>query len=91
MAEHFGLDNDNLPADAFPLQCKMIAREHNNDKQLILKSNFHMNAFCGGGEKQEPICQNDKIVIPTTLYKNVVDWYHTIALYAIPVKRAPNR
>ena len=25
MAEHFGLDDEDLPADAFPLQYKMIA------------------------------------------------------------------
>ena len=41
MAEHFGLDDEDLPADAFPLQYKMIAREKNKDKNLfkLLKSN----------------------------------------------------
>ena len=90
MPEHFGLDNDNLPADAFPIQYKMIARAQNNkDKNLIklLKSNtpsFHIKAFCGGGKKRELICHN-KIIILSSLQRRVVEWYHT-ALYH-PVER----
>ena len=50
MAEHFGLDDEDLPADAFPLQYKMIARKQNKDKNLfkLLKSNtpgFHIKAM----------------------------------------------
>jgi hypothetical protein len=82
MAEHFGIDDDDLPADAFPLQYKMIAREQNKDKELLkqLKSNtsgFYIKAFRGGGKKRELICHNGKIVIPASLQKRVVEWYHT--------------
>ena len=61
----------------------MIAREQNKDKNLfkLLKSNtpgFHIKAFCGGGKKRELICHNNKIVIPASLQKRVVEWYHTI-------------
>ena len=83
MAEHFGLDDEDIPANAFPLQYKMIAREQNKDKNLfkLSKSNtpgFHIKAFCWGGKKREFICHNDKIVIPASLQKRVVEWYHTI-------------
>ena len=82
MAEHFGLDDDDLLADAFPLQYKMISGEQKKDKNLfkLLQSNtpgFHIKAFCGGGKKRELICHNNKIVIPSSLQKRVVDWYHT--------------
>ena len=72
MAEHFGLDDEDLPADAFPLQYKMIAREQNKDKNLFkfLKSNtpgFHIKAFCGGSKKRELIWHNNKMIILSSL------------------------
>ena len=45
MAEHFGLDDDDLPADAFPLQYKMIAREQNKDKTCLNYYNQTLPAF----------------------------------------------
>ena len=62
MADHFGLDNEDLPADALPLQYKMIAREKSNTP-----AGFHIKAFCGDGKKRELICHNNKIIIPTSL------------------------
>ena len=81
MTELFGLDDKDLPINAFPLQYKMIAREQNKDRNLfkLLKSTntpgFHIKAFCEGRKKQELICQNRKIVIPALLPKRVVGWY----------------
>ena len=82
MAEHFGLDDDDLPADAYPLHYKLIAREQNKDRNLfkLLKSNtsgYTIKSFCGGGKKRDLICHNDKIVIPSSLQRRVVEWYHT--------------
>ena len=82
MAKHLGLDDDDLPADAYPLHYKLIAREQNKDRNLfkLLKSNtsgYTIKSFCGGGKKRDLICHNDKIVIPSSLQRRVVEWYHT--------------
>ena len=82
MVEHFGLDDDDLPADAYPLHYKLIAKEQNKDRNLfkLLKSNtsgYTIKSFCGSGKKRDLICHNDKIVIPSSLQKRVVEWYHT--------------
>ena len=81
LADHFGLDDDDLPADAYPLQYKIIALHQRKQSNLLtkLKANhdgFHLKSFCGGGKKRDLICRNDKIVIPTTLQRRVVEWYH---------------
>jgi hypothetical protein len=51
------------------------------DNELLnkLKNNaYHLKFFCGGGKKRDLICRKDKIVIPTTLQRRVVDWYHSV-------------
>jgi hypothetical protein len=83
LADHFALDDDDLPADAFPLQYKLIALHQRKDKQLLSKlhttsTGYHIKSFCGGGKKRDLICRNDKIVIPSTLQRRVVEWYHSV-------------
>jgi hypothetical protein len=98
LAYHFGLDDNDLPADAFPLQYKSIAQHQNLQKDLFQKltsnsNTYHLKSFCGGGKKRTLICHNDKIVIPTTLQQSVVSWFHNIPIryYAILVKLEQNR
>jgi Integrase zinc binding domain/RNase H-like domain found in reverse transcriptase len=83
LADHFALDDDDLPDDAFPLQYKQIALHQRKDKDLMSKlhttsTGYQLKAFCGGGKKRDLICCNDKIVIPSTLQKRVVEWYHSV-------------
>jgi hypothetical protein len=83
LAEHFGLEDDDLPKDAFPLSYKFIGHHQNNQKDLFTKVNnklngFHLKTFRGGRKRRQLICRNDKIVIPDTLQRRVVEWYHTI-------------
>ena len=83
MADHFALDDKDLPEDAFPLQYKQIAFYQCKDCDLLtkLKCNstvYHIKSFCGGGKKLDLICHNDKIVIPTMLHRHVVEWYHSV-------------
>ena len=83
MADHFALDDEDLPEDAYPLQYKYIAVQQRKDKELLSKlkqgSNaYHVKSFCGGGKKRDLICRNDKIVIPTNLQRRVVKWYHNV-------------
>jgi hypothetical protein len=81
LADHFGLEDDDLPPDAYPLQYKTIAHYQWKQNDLISKvrknhEGFQIKSFCGGGKKRDLICYNEKIVIPTALQRHVVEWYH---------------
>jgi len=72
LADHFGLNDDDLPTDAYPLQYKTIALYQNKQDDLVLKvqkhhEGFHLKSFCGGGKKCDLICYKEKIIIPTVL------------------------
>ena len=56
LADNFGLEDDDLPEDIYPLQYKLIAKHQNQQKELFIKLNkqqdgFHLKSFCGGGKK----------------------------------------
>jgi hypothetical protein len=81
LADHFGLHDDDLPADAYPLHYKLIALHQWQQPDLLTKlakdhDGFHLKVFCGGGKKRDLICRNDKIVIPKILQRRIVTWYH---------------
>jgi hypothetical protein len=83
LADHFALQDDDLPDDAFPLNYKLIALHQRKDKELLTKlhtssNDYQVKAFRGGGKKRDLICRNDKIVIPSTLQRRVVEWYHYV-------------
>ena len=83
MVNHFALNDKDLPEDAFPLQYKQIAFYQRKDRDLLTKLKcdstvYHIKSFCGGGKKVDLICRNDKIVIPTTLHRRVIEWYHSV-------------
>ena len=86
LAEHFALEDDDLPDNAFPVHYKLIAQHQNKQKDLFIKlknqDDYHLKSFCGGGKKRTLICRKEKIVIPTTLQRRVVTWYHDILCHA---------
>jgi transposase InsO family protein len=87
LADNFGLEDDDLPEDVYPLQYKLIATHQNKQKDLFIKLNkkqdgFHLKSFCGGGKKRTLICRNEKIIIPKTLQRRVVTWYHDILCHS---------
>jgi hypothetical protein len=56
LADHFALDDDDLPADAFPLQYKLIAFHQRKESELLQKlktarDDYHIKSFCGGSKK----------------------------------------
>jgi len=81
LAENYGLNDEDLPADAFPLTYKQIAREQNKDKLLLekvkTKADYHLKVFRGGGKKRELICKDNKIVLPSSIQRRCIEWYHT--------------
>ena len=87
LADNFGLEDDDLPEDVYPLQYKLIAKHQNQQKELFIKLNkqqdgYHLKSFCGGGKKRNLICRNEKIIIPKTLQRRVVTWYHDILCHS---------
>ena len=70
------------------LKDKLIATHQNQQKDLFIKLNkqqdgFHLKSFCGGGKKRRSlICRNEKIIIPKTLQRRVVTWYHDILCHS---------
>ena len=82
MAECYGLDKSDLPTDLMPVNYKVIEHHQKHDRDLLKKvksftKNYTLKTFHGGGKTRELVCYNGLIVIPKTLKKKVVEWYHT--------------
>ena len=82
MAECYGLDKADLPTDLMPVNYKVIEHHQKHDRDLLKKvksftKNYTLKTFHGGGKTRELVCYNGLIVIPKTLKKKVVEWYHT--------------
>jgi hypothetical protein len=67
MADCYGLDSDDLPDDAFPISYNLMDCKQKKDKTLLKR---------GGGATVCLVCFKDKIVIPTSLTKRIIQWYH---------------
>lgn len=80
LSELFATDLGELPTEAFPLHYKALCYHQQQDKKLLhaLDGNpaFHLKTFHGGGKKRTLICYKDKIVVPDSQQKRVVNWYH---------------
>lgn len=79
---HECLSIDNLPFDAFPLRYDLIRSEQQKVRDLIKRvdkpNDLILRTFVGGGTVSELICdKNGKIIIPTSLQKRVLNWYHS--------------
>ena len=46
-----------------------------------VNNNYHFKTFRGGEKKYPLLCYTGKILIPKTLQKRIVEWYHTTLLH----------
>ena len=80
LGEHFGLEEDDLPKDAFPLSYKTLMQHQQSDKKLqqlaLTNPHYSLTQFHGGGKTRTLITKDNKIVVPATLQKRCVNWYH---------------
>ena len=73
--------------ELYPLRFKTIMKHQKEDKELLqaaeanVTNNYHFKIFRGGGKKYPLLCHSGKIVIPKTLQKRIVEWYHTTLLH----------
>jgi hypothetical protein len=76
----FPLDEEDLPEDAFPIRYRDIAKAQSTDKKLLnnltKKPTYSKHTFRGGDKNHKLICHNEKISIPLSLQKRIVNWYH---------------
>ena len=80
MAEEYGQDLTDLSNDSYPLNYKTIMIHQQKDKELLeltkSQPHYHLKSFLGGRKKIMVICKNNKIVMPKTLQKQCLRWYH---------------
>jgi predicted aspartyl protease len=80
ISECFGFDDEDLPASAFPIRYRDIAKAQKADpslqKKLASHKDYSTATFRGGDKSHELICHNTKIAIPLPLQQRIVDWYH---------------
>jgi hypothetical protein len=80
VTEAFGYDDDDLPADSFPVKYRTIAKAQKKDEVLLQKLLSHDDyreiPFRGGDKTHDLICKNGKIFVPQTLQRRLVHWYH---------------
>jgi hypothetical protein len=79
MADCYCFDSDDLPDDAFPISYTLIDHEQKKDKTLLKQAqtcSYSLKKFHGGGATICLLCFKDKIVIPTSLTKQIIQWYH---------------
>ena len=52
------------------------------DKELLKHApgplTIHLCSFHGGGKTHQLLCENDKIIVPKSLQKPIVTWYHEL-------------
>ena len=80
LAKNYGLDK-NLLNVTMPVNYKTLNKYQKLDKELLKKAetsdSYHIKTFRGGEKERPLICYGDKIVVPTDLQQNVIEWYHT--------------
>ncbi len=79
MADLYGKTREDED-DVLPVQLKRLMEAQQRDKQLLkeLRSNpnYSIKAFRGGGKTRKLITKKGKIAVPTSLQRQVVQWYH---------------
>ena len=80
LAELYGLDDVDLPDDAYPLKYSLIDQYQRQDLTLLNKTkknpNYTIGDFHGGGKTYKLIVKHGKIVVPQPLQQRTIDWYH---------------
>ena len=79
-AEIYALTKEEFPPHAHPLSYKTIMRHQQEDRDLLnnvrTDKNYVIKDFTAAKRVRKLICLNNKIVVPKTLQKHIVQWYH---------------
>ena len=70
-----------LPSTVYPVSFQLIHQQQQLDNELMnltnTKPEYQTKEFRGGGRSVSLICYKDKIVVPKSLQRRIVQWYHT--------------
>ena len=80
LAEISVLEENDLPKDAFPLSYKTLMIHQEVDRALqqlaLTDPKYSLTQLHGCGKTRTLITKEDQIVVPATLQKHRVNWYH---------------
>ena len=80
-AEFLAVKTKDIPKDAFPVRYSLIEKEQQADNDLTKKlgnkvTGYSVNTFRGGDKSRKLIMYKNKIVVPASMQKRMVEWYH---------------
>ncbi len=83
MADCYGLNSNDLPDNAFPILYTLCDCGQKKDKTLLKQAQtmtrvYSLKKFHGGSTTVHLLCFKDKIVILTSLTKQIVQWHHCL-------------
>ena len=84
--DYMNIHRDELPEDVYPLRMSLISAEQRKDLSLQTATNKPNSKYTrtkvrGGRNDYDIIELNGKIVVPTTLRKRMLTWYHDTLMH----------
>ena len=79
LAHHYCYTQHEIDKQLYPLKFKTIEKYQLHDKALMKEltgDKYDLASFHGGEGTIELICHKGKIVVPTVLQPQIVEWYH---------------
>lgn len=84
LQEFCAFQEDELAENAYPLRFSLISREQQKDSALLKRLNdpgFTLKQVRGGNHTHDLIYYRDRIVVPRTLQKRIMEWYHIMLMH----------
>ena len=85
LMEWMNLEQDEFPADSYPLRWSLIMREQQKDSRLLKAlekyKDYNLKQIRGGEKEFSIIHYKDKVVIPLSLQTRMVTWYHEYLMH----------
>ena len=84
--DYMNVHRDELPDDAYPLRMSLISEEQRKDAELQKKlkepnTSYITTEVRGGKHRYNIIYLNGKIVVPKSLRKRMLTWYHETLIH----------
>jgi len=84
--DYLATQHNELPADIYPLQMTLLSHEQDKDSSIQnalqdCNTNYIRKEVRGDSKRHEVVFCNDKIVVPRSLRKRLIDWYQTTLMH----------
>ena len=84
LTEFVELYQNELSPDVYPMRISLIHQEQQKDTELMArlsKRGYTPKKIRGGNKAYNIIYYNDRITVPKTLQKRILNWYHEILMH----------